>query len=313
MKTLRLACGKEVSEIGFGCWQLGLKGWGMVDECRVVQAVQVAREGGVKLFDTAAVYGFGRSEELLGDCLRGAAEEVVIITKGGLVWDARGRVRHDNRPKSLRAQLEASLRRLGRETLDVYLLHWPDEAVSLKESVAALEAFRTEGLIRQWGVSNQPRGELESLAESRWGVNPLVEVTWNLLGEDQADLLGAARREGFDAIAYDVLARGLLAGRYDAATRFGRKDVRRRDPRYVAGRFERNLERVEALSAAALALREPPASLAIRAVLELSGAGACIVGMKTPEQVRENLRAAEIALPEPTLRVLNAMRDAAEA
>ena len=144
----------SVSELGFGCWQLGGKSWGRFSQRDVVSAVEEALAAGVTLFDTAPVYGLGRSEELLGKALAQACESVVVVSKAGLVWDPSGRVIHDARPVSLRQQLLESLRRLHRERVEVYLLHWPDARVPLRESVDALESLRREGLIGAWGLSN---------------------------------------------------------------------------------------------------------------------------------------------------------------
>jgi aryl-alcohol dehydrogenase-like predicted oxidoreductase len=313
--------GRAVSEIGFGAWQLGGKGWGRFRESDAVAAVRCALEFGLNIFDTAPVYGFGRSEELLGKTIGPRREEVVVISKGGLVWDERGRVRHDNRPESLRRQLEGSLKRLRFVVLDVFLLHWPDPAVPLAESIGALERFREEGLIRGFGLSNFPAGEVLKLASSEFapaGARKLVlELPLNLLGEEaeeheeppeaRALLFEAAREHGWDILAFDVLARGLLAGRYGAASRFGKRDVRGRDRRYQGERFKRNLARVERLKEMARPLGVAPAALAIRGVLERQGVTACLAGMKSPRQVEENAAAARLHLPGAVVDGLSAL------
>ncbi len=129
-----------VSELGFGCWQLGGKGWGSYSLRDVVSAIECAVQRGVNLFDTAPVYGFGRSEEILGKTLARFGEECVVISKGGLVWDRSRRIAHDCRPESLREQLMGSLKRLRRDRLDAYVLHWPDPDVPVRESVSSLES-----------------------------------------------------------------------------------------------------------------------------------------------------------------------------
>ena len=297
-----------VERIGVGGWQLGLKGWGHVTERDAVAALVEAHAAGMRLFDTAPIYGLGHSEELLGESLADAGDEVTIVTKGGLVWDSRGRVGHDNRPESLRSQLEASLRRLRRDAVDVYLLHWPDAAVPLDDSIAALETLRTEGRLRRWGLSNHARSDVERLAARTWPTQPVLQFAWNLLGNDEADLGEAARRAKCGTIAYDILARGLLGGRYSTATRFGKKDVRRRDARFAPAELEGNLARVETVRQVAQRLGRPCAAVALRAALDLSGADTCIVGMKTPAQALEILQATEFELPDATLQELAALR-----
>jgi aryl-alcohol dehydrogenase-like predicted oxidoreductase len=227
-------------------------------------------------------------------------------------------VAHDNRPESLRSQLAGSLRRLRRETLDVFLLHWPDPAVPPAESLGALESFREEGLIRGLGLSNFPAEEVLKLASGEAdparALRLVLELPLNLLGEEAAEhalapgvrarLLAAARERGWDVLAFDVLARGLLAGRYDAANRFGKRDLRSRDRRYQGEAFQRNLARAERLKELARSLGVAPAALAIRAVLDRHGVTACLAGMKDPCQVEENAAAAGLSLSSETVQAL---------
>ncbi len=280
--------GLRVSHVGVGCWQLGGDGWGSVSSLDVQAAVLRALELGVHVLDTAPIYGFGQSEELLGRMLsarRGETiEATVVISKAGLVWDDQRRVRHDNRPESLRAQLEGTLRRLRRERLDVLLLHWPDPSVPLEESVAALDALRGEGKIRAWGLSNFPAGEVLRLARTdmvlEYPSNVLKtyakEARVAALAGEELLASGAAGACGF--IAYDVLARGLLGGRYSASTRFGKRDLRARDDRFSPESFSQNLES---------ARRMPSAVAAIRGVLENPSVSCALVGIKTLAQAEE--------------------------
>ncbi len=297
--------GLQVSEIGFGCWQLGGVGWGKVSARDARAAVVRALAAGVNLFDTAPIYGFGRSEELLGETLRAAGREALVVSKGGLVWDDRKRVLHDNRPLSLRRQLEETLRRLGRDAIDVYLLHWPDPAVPLAESAAALESFRGEGKLRAWGLSNFPAADVMALGAA--GASGLVlEYPLNGLGQYAAEyqasaaagaeLLERSSRKKWGFLAFDVLARGLLGGRYDEKTAFGRRDLRSRDARFAGGAFEKNLARVRKLAALARELEVSPAALAARAVLDRPGISACLAGMKTLQQVDDIVRGASLRL-----------------
>lgn len=329
--------GLRVSEVGFGGWQLGGRGWGTfrVDEAR--RAIARALQLGVNLFDTAGVYGFGRSEELLANALRGAPPGTVVVTKGGLVWDDRGRVRHDNRPESLARQIEDSSRRLRRDPLDVFLLHWPDPQVPVLESVGALQDFQRTGRIRAWGLSNFSVADVlrvdASLREAgdsacggagslpaaggdsyRTGDSPLpagapssasrrlpsvavLSYPVNALGEYADEHLdaGVAGRElldrpsagGWGFLAFDVLCRGLLAGRHAIGTRFGKRDVRSRDRRFLNPLRSACIERARRLADLAGELGVPPAAVAVRAVLDRAGVTSAIVGMRTPLQVDE--------------------------
>ena len=157
--------GFKVSEVGFGSWQLGGKGWGRPSGDGVGAALR-ALEIGFNLFDTAPVYGFGRAEEILGKALRDRGKNVVLVSKGGLIWDDRERVAHDASPKGLRESLEGSLKRLRRERIEVFILHWPDPAVPLAESISALDDSRTQGKIGAWGLSNLPAEDVLRLGSA---------------------------------------------------------------------------------------------------------------------------------------------------
>ncbi len=295
-----------VSEVGFGCWQLGGKGWGHVSQREIVNTIEAATERGVNLFDTAPVYGFGLSEELLGKTLARCGDDCVIVSKGGLVWDASRRVEHDARPDSLRRQLEASLKRLGRDRLDAYVLHWPDPQVPIDESLASLESFRCEGLIRCWGVSNLPLPAVETCLKSSSELS-FLQLPLNVLNahpeehqevaRDGAALLSLSTRHGLGVLAFDVLARGFLGRQGRPGPPVGRKDLRRRDWRFSEDNASL-LEERDRLARCADRQNAPLTALAIRATLERPGVTACLVGMKSREQLEQNLRFGELELPE---------------
>lgn len=302
-----LATGQTIPALGVGCWQLGGKGWGRCARAELTAALEQALALGVRLFDTAPIYGFGESERALGKLLAGRPEETLVISKGGLVWDSQNRVRHDNTPTTLRRQLENSLQHLRRDTLDVFLLHWPDPSVPLGESVEALERCRQQGLLRSWGVSNFSCAEVTRWRrESDATVEPLVvELPLNLLGmdangqrlDDSNALLTEAGRQGWDVVAFDVLARGILGGAYDVSTRFGKRDVRRQDARFEPGAFAQHLRRAARLRELAADLGTSTAALALRAALDYPGVTAALVGIKSPQQVKENVKALDLKLP----------------
>ncbi len=295
-----------VSELGFGCWQLGGRGWGRFSQREVVCAIEAAVARGVNLFDTAPVYGFGLSETLLGRTLARRGDDCVIVSKGGLVWDASERVEHDARPESLRRQLEASLKRLGRDRLDAYVLYWPDPKVPIEESLGSLEVFRREGLIQCWGVSNLPiavvQGCLDRRSELSFLQQPLnaleeYPIEHREAARDGTELLALSARRGIGVLAFDVLARGLLGGQDRSGKTIGRKDVRRRDWRFSENGMARLREKQASLADGARKQGVPLTAFAIRATLERPGVTACLVGMKSREQLEQNLRFGEVELP----------------
>ncbi|MCH2372587.1 MAG: aldo/keto reductase [Planctomycetes bacterium] len=306
--TQRCALGSTglvVSEVGFGCWQLGGRGWGKYSLGEVVASIEEALDAGINLFDTAPVYGFGVSEELLGKTLAPRANDVVVVTKGGLVWDDTGNVRHDASPESLRTQLEASLKRLRREKLQVYLLHWPDERVPLAESIDALEAFRQEGLVDVCGLSNVTLDQLHGVQARCPGTVNTLELPLNVLEryanefdgvtQDLPELLDTANRDDLGVIAFDVLARGFLTRDDDQAARLGRRDLRRNDRRFADPAIDAELhERKARVRAWAHSHGVPPSAVAIRAILDRPGVTSCLVGMKCRAHLRDNLRYVEV-------------------
>jgi len=298
--------GIDVSVLGFGCWQLGGKGWGTFSLRDVIVALQEAHAAGVNLFDTAPVYGLGRSEELLGRTVA-SYDDCVIVSKGGLAWDEAGRIHHDARPESLRHQLKQSLQRLRRERVDVYLLHWPDPKVPLAESTGALEGFLNEGLIRFWGLSGhslsviQPLLAAESLSVLELPVNLLDAYSdeFTQLAPEIPSLLSAAKRSTAAVLAFDVLARGFLPRPTTSDPEvFGRRDLRRNDWRFGQRGLAELDEQRRRLHELARQQALPPSALAIRAASERSGVTSSLVGIKTPTQLRENLRFLEAELPD---------------
>ena len=284
IETVPLAVGgKPHPLLGLGLWGLGR--WGPEDEARTKATVARAYELGVRWFDTAEVYGAGRSERILGDVLRrasGGAEEALVVTK--LSWEHL-------RSGQVRASLIRSLDRLGRRSVDVYLIHAPDPRVPLEETMGALEALWKEGRVGAIGVSNFSVAQMEEasqhLAETRLVVN---QVRYNLFDREDAEaVLPYCQQHGIVVEAYTPLARGLLHGRY--------LDGRRPPPEvrqfaqdlFGESRLPEIVERARALRSLAAEAGVPLASIALH-WLRARGA-APVVGASRPAQVEENLAA----------------------
>ncbi len=268
--------------LGLGLWALGR--WSAEDEARTKATIARAVELGVRWFDTAEVYGAGRSERLLGDVLRRATAgpEALVVTK--LSWEHL-------RPSQVRASLVRSLERLGRSAVDVYLVHAPDRRVPIPETMAALEELLREGRIGAIGVSNFSLEQLEEGAAALHGTQLAVhQVRYNLFDREEAEaVLPYCREHGIVVEAYTPLARGLLHGRY--------LDGRRPPPevrQYAQDLFGES--RLPGIVARARALRElaagagvPLASIALH-WLRRQGA-APVFGASRPEQVDQNVAA----------------------
>jgi len=200
METLAIR-GTEltVSKIGLGCWAMGGWMWGGSDEAAAIRTIEAALDKGVSLIDTAPVYGFGVSEEIVGKALAkpGARERAVLATKAGLEWKA-GKVVRNSQPDRIRQEIEDSLRRLETDRIDIYQLHWPDPLVPVEETAAVLAALLKEGKIRAIGVSNFNPAQMDAFRQ----VAPIhtVQPPYNLF-ERKRRFHATFLRAGFWAYA----------------------------------------------------------------------------------------------------------------
>ncbi|RIK06409.1 MAG: aldo/keto reductase [Acidobacteria bacterium] len=230
------AGGVAVSEVGFGAWVLGLNWWGEVDELKAQRLVGAALDSGITFFDTADVYGEGRSEELLGSALSGCRDKVAIGSKFGYVISgsrehSQGERPHDWRPEAVRASLENSLRRLGTDWIDLYELHNPRMDAILRDDLfASLEDLRGEGKVRAIGVALGPAigWEAEGVEAIEGRKVDAVQTVFNLLEQDPGRALAAAAaRTGTSSLIARVPhASDVLSEEVDENTEFSAGDHR---------------------------------------------------------------------------------------
>jgi len=278
--------GLIISRIGYGAWPLGGRGWGRHNERRARTALETCLELGINFFDTAPVYGFGRSEQVLGTALAGIRSKVLLATKCGLVWNDNGQVRHDLSRDALRRDLEGSLQRLNTDYIDLYQIHWPDRRTPLEETLDELLGFKRTGAVRNIGVCNFPA----ELLQQACGLAPVASIQhpYNLLQRDAAEeVLPLCRELRLGFIAYSPLAQGVLAGEMSANTRPGLRDIRRRNPLY------RDARQYEQAVRHAAGLPKPAACTALRFLLEQPRVTCALVGMTQPEHVKLNMQALE--------------------
>lgn len=310
MKTRKLGkTGIELSEIGLGTNYVGGHNlYQRVDEHEGERLVRQALDEGITFFDTADAYGEGRCEELLGKALAGCGREIVLATKGGIVpgKGANDPGRLDNSPAYLRAALQASLKRLGRDSVDLYYIHRPDGRTPPEESIRALLRFKQEGLIRAVGVSNYTPVELA--AALRVGPIDAVQGRYNLFQREvETETLGLCRKHGISFIPWGPLAYGLLGGRYAPDFRLPPGDWRSRTGLFDSGHYERNLQVVERLKALAAKKGTTPAVLAIRWLLSRAELGSVIAGAKNAAQVKQNALAQFVELQAEEIAAIDAL------
>ncbi|WP_414039815.1 aldo/keto reductase [Acidithiobacillus sp. M4-SHS-6] len=276
-----------VPRIGLGTWAIGGWMWGGTDEQQAIDTIVSALERGIRLIDTAPVYGFGRSEEIVGKALArfGRRDQVVLATKVGLAWDQQGKIRRDSSPARIRQEVEDSLRRLGTDHIDLYQVHWPDGAVPIEETARTLDELRREGKIRAIGVSNYSPAQMDAFRRAA----PLAtdQPPYNLFERAiEADVRPYCVEHGIGIIAYGALCRGLLSGRMSAERRFEGDDLRKIDPKFQQPRFGHYLQAVERLDRYA---REHHGKrvihLALRWLIDQPGVATALWGARRVEQL----------------------------
>jgi len=273
------------SRIGLGTWAIGGWMWGGTSEAASIATIRSAVDRGVTLIDTAPVYGFGRSEEIVGKAIAegGLRDRVQIATKVGLNWQD-GSVYRDSRAPRLRAEVESSLRRLRTDVIDLYQVHWPDLETPFEETARVLEDLRREGKIRAIGVSNYLPVQMEAFRKA--ASLDAIQSPYNLFEREiEADVLPYAAHTQLTVLSYGALCRGLLSGRMTPATQFDGDDLRKVDPKFTGSRYPQYLAAVDALGQLARErFGKSVLALAVRWVLD-QGPTIALWGARRPDQL----------------------------
>ncbi len=298
--------GMHITRVGFGSWAVGgggwSYGWGPQDDAASLATMRHALKLGVNWIDTAAIYGLGHSEEVVGQLLREMphAERPLIFTKCGLVWDERDRMQPPQRnltPDSIRGECEASLRRLGVERIDLYQFHWPDTGTSVEDSWAAMVKLMEEGKVRAAGVSNFDAALLERCEAIRH-VDSL-QPPFSLIDRTAAEKeIPWCASHDTGVICYSPMQSGLLTESFTAerVAALAEDDWRRRAAEFQQPRLGRNLALRDALLPIAQRHETSVSCIAIAWALSWPGVSGAIVGARTPKQVDGWIGAAAIKL-----------------
>ena len=236
----------DVSRVGLGTWAIGGWMWGGTDEAESIATIRAGIEEGVNLIDTAPVYGFGRSEEIVGKALKGSLRSrVLIATKVGLEWQRESVFRNASRARILK-EIDDSLRRLRTDHIDIYQVHWPDPLVPVEETAETMRTLFEQGRIGAIGVSNFSVEQMKQFRE----VAPLhvLQPPYNLFERAiETDVLPYCRNNGIATFGYGALCRGLLSGRMRADSTFSGDDLRRNDPKFRTPRLAQYVTAVQRL------------------------------------------------------------------
>ncbi|UCD11057.1 MAG: aldo/keto reductase [Nitrospinaceae bacterium] len=283
----------EVSAIGFGAWGIGgAPFWKTEGDPASMKALRKAVDAGINFFDTAPVYGFGHSEELLGKALKPVRDRVILASKCGLRWSrkALGAITKNASRASIEEEVEGSLQRLGTDRIDLYQVHWPDVNTPQQETMEALLGLQRKGKIRHFGVSNYSLEQMKDAMQN--GRFIALQPEYNLLSRGiEAEVVPWCLENGIGIVAYSSLASGVLTGKYGKATRFTDWRSKGIIGTFQGEAYERNIDKVERLAALAKASGRTAAQVAVNWVLRQPAVATALVGVKNARQIEENLSA----------------------
>src|ERR1700686_2371677 len=275
------------SRIALGTWAIGGWMWGGSDERESIRTIHAALDQGINLIDTAPIYGYGRSEEIVGEAVRqrGRRESVILATKVGIDW-TNGKIERNSARQRILKELEDSLRRLQTDYIDIYQVHWPDPLVPIEETATTLRKLYEQGKIRAIGVSNYSPEEMARFE----AIAPLhtIQPPYNLFEREiERDVLPYALGHDVTTLTYGALCRGLLSGTMHADRQFSKDDMRKTsDPKYQQPHLAEYLDAASKLDAYAREhFGKRVIHLAVRWLLDQPGVGIALWGARRPEQL----------------------------
>jgi aryl-alcohol dehydrogenase-like predicted oxidoreductase len=282
--------GLEITRVGFGAWAIGGGGWefgwGPQEDADSVAAIEHALELGVNWIDTAAAYGFGRSEQVVGRALAGLEQRPYVFTKASLLEGPGRRVVHSLKRGSILREAQASLERLGVDAIDLYQLHWPIPEEDIEEGWAALAELKEQGLVRHIGVSNFDVEQLQRI--QRIAPVETLQPQYSLIEREvEGEILPFAERKGIGVIVYSPMGSGLLSGGMtrERIENLAEDDWRKHDPRFQEPQLSRHLALVERLERVADRHATTPGAVAVAWTLRNPSVDGAIVGFRRPDQV----------------------------
>jgi aryl-alcohol dehydrogenase-like predicted oxidoreductase len=280
----------HITPIGFGAWAIGGSGWeygwGVQDDTESINAIHAALDHGINWIDTAAVYGLGHSEEVVAKALKGRANQPYIFTKCSLIWGEDRTIGNSMKAASIRREIEASLRRLQVETIDLYQIHWPNPDAEIEEGWTELAKLQQEGKVRWIGVSNF---NVEQLKRCQ-AIAPVTsnQPPYSLIERSiEAEILPHCAQHGIGTINYSPMASGLLTGAMTAerAAALSADDWRSREEDFQQPRITRHLQLAEQLRQIGAAHGRTAGEVAIAWTLHHTAVTAAIVGARSPKQI----------------------------
>lgn len=303
----------EITPIGVGAWAMGGAGWSFAwshqEDKDSVEAIHKALDLGVNWIDTAAIYGLGHSEEVVGAAVKGRRQKPYVFTKCERLWDEHGKILKSLKRDSIRKECEDSLRRLQVDVIDLYQIHWPEPDEDVEEGWSALAELQREGKVRWIGVSNFNAAQMERAAR----IAPITSLQppYSIVSpEIEANQLPYCGANNVGVIVYSPMKAGLLSGAMtrERALNLPEDDWRRRNPAFQEPALTRNLALVEVLREIGNAHGRTPGEVAIAWTLRRPEVTAAIVGMRSAQQVDGVIGALEFRLTDEEIRRIDALR-----
>ncbi len=277
----------KISVVGLGTWAMGGEFYGHVDDGESIDAIRTAIDSGINLIDTAPAYGSGHSEEIVGKAIAGRRDDVVIATKCGILKN-NGGITKNLKPDSIRTEVEASLRRLQVDVIDLYQMHWPDPTTPVEESAEELEKLRKAGKIRYVGVSNFSPKLMER-------VHPVTELVstqpqFSILDRRiEGDVIPYVTERNIGVLSYGTLGGGILTGKFRAPPKLSGDDRRGHFYGFYDADFWQRIQPILRVLEETARDRDVPVSqVAINWSIQQRGITTALVGAKRPEQARSN-------------------------
>ena len=301
----------SLTAIGLGCWALGggnwIGGWGSQDDNESIATIHKALDLGINWIDTAAVYGLGRSEQVVGRALKSVTKKPYVFTKCSSIWNEKREVSQSLKADSLRKEVEDSLRRLQLDVIDLYQIHWPNPDADIEEGWGTLAKLKEEGKVRYIGVSNFSVEQMQR-AEKIAPISSL-QPPYSLINRNvEKDILPYCLKQNIGVIVYSPMQSGLLTGAMtpDRVKHLPQDDWRRNNPEFNEPRITRNLKLVDLLAQIGKPYNVSPGVVAIAWTLHQPAVTAAIVGGRRPDQVERNMRIMEFRLNENEFQQIEA-------
>jgi aryl-alcohol dehydrogenase-like predicted oxidoreductase len=296
----------EVSVVGLGTWAMGGDFWGDADDDDSIKAIQRAIDRGINFIDTAAVYGCGHAEEIVGKAIKGHRDQLVIATKCGVVWDEEKNLTHTLNADSMAKELDASLMRLGTDYVDLYQIHWPDAITPIEEAVDTMRKLKETGKARYIGVSNF---SLQMLKQAM----TITEITsyqmqYSLLHRDENDSFNFCKDNNIGVISYGSLYGGILSGKYKARPKIDQENDNRAEFYHAFVDdilWAESMQLVEELRKVAAHRKKTVGQVAINWVNQQDKISTALVGSRTMKQVDENALAGTWELTRGEIKQIN--------